>query len=179
MRAASALEPPLISSDTGRSPSFLESKSWPSRSQEPSRAFCEENRFVVEISTNFAVKYLSLYLSSNSFEGSRGGRQGEVVRERRRRRNSTSRCEIDDSSHGRWRDPEIACPRASDSMRYDPGEAFRSIVESREKNSFTLYTWISSFAVRKPIREKFFLSLYIYRFVIFETIVSNYRSEFH
>lgn len=78
MRAASALEPPLISSDTGRSPSFLESKSWPSRSQELSRAFCEENRFVVEISTNFAVKYLSLYLSSNSFEGSRGG-QGEVV----------------------------------------------------------------------------------------------------
>lgn len=52
-------------------------------------------------------------------------------------------------------------------MRYDPGEAFRSIVESREKNSFTLYTWISSFAVRKPIREKFFLSLYIY-------IVSSY-----
>lgn len=108
MRAASALEPPLISSDTGRSPSFLESKSWPSRSQELSRAFCEENRFVVEISTNFAVKYLSLYLSSNSFEGSRGGRQREVVRERRRRRNSTSRCEIDDSSHGRWRDPEMA-----------------------------------------------------------------------
>lgn len=72
-------------------------------------------------------------------------------------------------------DPDTAidgksCPRASDSTRYDP--VSRSI--QNEKNSFMLYTWVCSFRNKETDSREI-----LYTYIVFETIVSNYRSPFH